>query len=182
MRRAGFAAVLLLVALAAAASTAGAGERAKMRLTSPAFQKGDEIPDGFTCDRAGASPPLRIRGVPAKTRELALTGVDPDAPLPGGFVHWVVFGIDPSTDSFPEQGVPEGVVEGRNGANSNRYLGPCPPPGDDPHRYRFTLYALSEPLDLTPDAGLTELRAAIDGKVLARARLVGTYQRATDTA
>jgi hypothetical protein len=151
-------------------------EIAGFELTSPAFAADAEIPDGFTCDGANASPPLQWTGVPDGTAELALTMIDPDAGN-GHFVHWVAWGIDPATGELPEQSIPPEVVQGTNNTGQAVYLGPCPPPGD-PHHYEFMLYALSEPLALAAGASEAELVAALEGNVLARAELVGLYQRA----
>ncbi|MEX0664291.1 MAG: YbhB/YbcL family Raf kinase inhibitor-like protein [Acidimicrobiia bacterium] len=151
--------------------------KTKLKLTSPAFENRGTIPDGFTCDGANASPPLEWKGVPKGTVELAITLEDPDAPS-GTFVHWVAWGIDPEAGALPEETLPPDVVEG-----SPSYFGPCPPPGVDPHRYRFTLYALDEPVDL--EAGVAtadDLRAAVKGTVKGKAKLVGLYGREVGTA
>ena len=158
----------LLVCSSTAAAAAAPGKASKLRLASPAFVSGGTIPL--------ASPPLRWRGVPKGTDELALTMEDLDTRI-GTFVHWVAWAIDPEAGSLPEQTVPAGVQEGKNGTGNPGYLGPCPPPGDVPHRYRFTLYALDEDFSLAPGADIDELRAAIKGTVLAKTRLVGRYAR-----
>jgi hypothetical protein len=157
-------------------SAATAGARAKFRVSSPAFAAGREIPEGFTCTGANANPPLRWRNLPDGAVELALVMDDPDAPS-GTFVHWVAWGIDPEAGALPEQAIPAGVVQGSNGTGSATYLGPCPPPGDGPHRYRFTVFAVDEPVELASGAPAAELRDAIAGTVVAKARLVGRYER-----
>jgi hypothetical protein len=102
---------------------------------------------------------------------------DPDAVV-GTFVHWVAWGIDPAARRLPEEAVPAGVVEGANGAGRPGYLGPCPPPGDGPHRYRITMYALdASPGIAAGSATADDLRAAIKGHVLAKDRTVGTVER-----
>lgn len=177
MRRVGSTLLIALVLAAPMTTTAPAGAKpAKFRLTSPAFAPGGPIPDGFTCDGANANPPLRWSAAPKQAVELALIVDDPDAGV-GTFVHWVAFGIDPALRSLPEETVPASVSEGSNGTGEAGYLGPCPPAGDGAHRYRFTLYALDEPmvLDLLPTA--EQLRDAIRGSVIGTARLVGRYER-----
>jgi hypothetical protein len=77
-----------------------------------------------------------------------------------------------------EEGVvPKGVHQGKNGFGRIGYGGPCPPRGDRPHRYVFTLYALSSPLSLPDGASFDELEAAIDGNVIEQAQLIGRYAR-----
>ena len=148
----------------------------RMRLTSPAFTPGAMIPIGFTCDDQDVPPPLRWSGLSASTVELALAVEDLDGPG-RTFVHWVMWGIDPASGGLPEGVVPAGVHEGRNSAGRDGYLGPCPPAGSDPHRYRFTLYALRRHLLLSPGATRDQLRSVIRGLVLGRAELVGRYAR-----
>lgn len=148
----------------------------RMRLTSPAFAPGAMIPIGFTCDDQDVPPPLRWSGLPAPTVELALTVEDLDTPG-RTFVHWVAWGIDPASGGLPEGVVPAGVHEGRNSAGRDGYLGPCPPAGSDPHRYRFTLYAVRHHLVLSPGDTVDQLRSAVRGLVLGRAELVGRYAR-----
>jgi Raf kinase inhibitor-like YbhB/YbcL family protein len=102
---------------------------------------------------------------------------DPDASN-GTFVHWVAWNIDAKPGRLPEQTIPATIVQGSNGAGSQKYIGPCPPPGDGRHHYSFTLYALSRAPSVQAGATAAELRAAIKRSTLARAQLVGTYQRA----
>jgi len=172
-------AVVLLVtaAVGASATTVPASAKPRFRVTSPAFAERSSVPDGFTCTGANASLPLRWTKPPKGTEELALVMDDPDAGV-GTFVHWVAWGIDPSTRRLQEEVVPAGVVEGANGTERPGYFGPCPPPGDGPHRYRITLYALDAAPEVTAGtATAADLRAAIKEHVLARDRTVGTYER-----
>ena len=146
-----------------------------MDLTSPNFEEGDAIPREHTCDGDDSPPELQWSGVPSGVIELALTCEDPDAPG-GTFVHWVAWGIDPSSGRLTSGDSP-GIRHGRNGFGNTSYGGPCPPPGHGPHHYEFTLYALDQSLDLGPGATIEELRSAIDGRVRATATLMGTYER-----
>lgn len=148
----------------------------EMELSSSAFRQNETIPVRYTCDGDNVSPPLTITGVPDGTVGLALVMDDPDAPVAGGFVHWTVWNIDPATAEVPEDAVPQGGIEGQTSAGGGGYRGPCPPSGT--HRYFFKLYALDTELDLDPEAaGREELEAAMEGHILARAELVGTYGR-----
>jgi Raf kinase inhibitor-like YbhB/YbcL family protein len=152
------------------------GDGAAIELSSPAFEDGGNIPRVLTCDGSNASPSLRWSGVADDAVELALLMEDPDAPA-GVFVHWVVWAIDPALGELPEETVPADVMEGANGAGQTGYLGPCPPGGDEPHRYVFTVYALSEPLQLPEGASAEELRAAVEGKTRGVGMLTGLYAR-----
>jgi hypothetical protein len=164
------------LAVTAADPAVAAKKAPKLTLTSPAFPDGAEIPDGFTCTGASASPTLQWKNVPRKTVQLALIVQDPDAPG-RTFVHWVIWGLDPKAGQIIEDTVPGGAVQGVNSLGKTGYLGPCPPPGSDPHHYQFTLYALSQGPQVEAGATAAALRAAIKGHVLAKARLVGTFAR-----
>ena len=143
-----------------------------MAISSPAFGSGRTIPREYTCSGRGLSPPLEWSGAPNGTRELALLMRDVDAPG-GNFVHWVVAGIPPETDSVTVGHAPGGSVQGVNSAGSVGYTPPCPPRGDRPHRYLITILAL---------ARRTALKTGFDpsrlpGTGLASGTLVGTYAR-----
>ena len=146
---------------------------AALTLTSSAFADGGRIPQRHTCDGEDVSPPLRWSDPPAETRSLAIVVDDPDAP---GDVwsHWVVWGIDPSVRELAEGHA--GGIEGRNDFGAGGYGGPCPPRGDEPHRYSFRLYALREEPRLAAGASREELLAAIE-EPLAVAELIGRYGR-----
>ena len=146
-----------------------------MDLTSPNFEEGDPIPREHTCDGDDAPPELYWSGVPSGVVELALTCEDPDAPG-GTFVHWVTWGIDPSSGRLTPETTAE-LRHGRTGFGRLGYGGPCPPPGHGPHHFQFTLYALSRPVELEPGATIDDLRSAIDGNIRATATLTGIYER-----
>ena len=145
-----------------------------MRLTSSAFADGATIPTRFTCSGANVSPPLEIAGLPEDKAELALIVDDPDA---DGYVHWSVVGISEEAASFGAGKVPAGAVQTENSDGKPEWTGPCPPEGDDPHRYAFTIYALDDTLDLGADASPDDVREAIDGHALARGTLTGRFGR-----
>ncbi|HEX4609621.1 MAG TPA: YbhB/YbcL family Raf kinase inhibitor-like protein [Urbifossiella sp.] len=154
-----------------------------LTITSTAFPAGGEIPAGHTCEGADRSPPLAWSGVPDGTAALALVVDDPDAPDPAApkrvWVHWVLYNLPPTAADLPAgaaaAGLPAGTRDGKNDWSRTGYGGPCPPVGR--HRYFFKLYALDAAL---PDLGTptkAELEAAMAGHVLARAELIGTYQK-----
>jgi Raf kinase inhibitor-like YbhB/YbcL family protein len=147
-----------------------------IELSSPAFASGGSLPQRFTCDGARVPPPLRIAAVPARARELALVVDDPDAPG-GDFPHWELYALPPSTRSIEPGRLPSGAREGRNGFGKRGYGPPCPPAGDEPHRYVFVLYALSAPARLPSGASADEVLAVATRTAIARGMLTGRYGR-----
>lgn len=145
-------------------------------LTSAEFGEGERIPVRFTCDGDDISPPLAWSGVPEGTVSLALSMEDQDAPS-GTFRHWAVAEIDPSTSSLDPAMLPIGAVQGVNDFGTVGYGGPCPPRGDDPHRYVFTVHALDREMNLESGFSADELRQALDGAEIARGRLIGVFSR-----
>jgi Raf kinase inhibitor-like YbhB/YbcL family protein len=147
-------------------------------VTSPAFADGATIPLKYTCTSANpVSPPLAWSAVPGGTAELTLLVEDPDAPVAGGFVHWVVYGIPPDTRSLAEGSLPTAAKQGANGRSQNQWTGPCPPAGSPPHHYRFTLTAVSRSLGLSPGATAAQVKAAMAGLIAGQGLLVGLYGR-----
>src|SRR5690349_13839610 len=102
----------------------GDDSEAAMDLTSPNFEEGDPIPRVHTCDGEDMPPELNWSGVPSGVVELALTCEDPDAPG-GTFVHWVAWGIEPSSGRLRADG-DAGIQQGGNGFGNNGFGGPCP--------------------------------------------------------
>jgi Raf kinase inhibitor-like YbhB/YbcL family protein len=161
---------------AATASPSATG--VSLTVTSAAFADGATIPVKYTCTAPNpVSPPLAWSGVPSGTAELTLLVEDPDA-SPGGFVHWVVYGIPPGTQGLAEGSLPSGARQGANGRNQDQWAGPCPPVGNPPHHYRFTLTAVSKPLGLAPGATAAQVKAAMAGSIIGQGLLVGRYGRA----
>ena len=154
-----------------------------MQIKSSAFSNNGSIPARYTCEGPDVSPALAWSGVPAGAKSLALIVDDPDAPDPKApkmtWVHWVLYNLPPTATGLAEavspRDLPSGTLEGVNDWKRTGYGGPCPPIGR--HRYFHKLYALSVTL---PDLGKptkAQLEKSLVGKVLARAELVGTYQR-----
>jgi Raf kinase inhibitor-like YbhB/YbcL family protein len=147
----------------------------RMTVTSTAFTDGEPIPRRFTCDGDAGVPPLAWEGVPKTAAALALIVDDPDAPR-GTFVHWVVLDLPAATRSVDGAGaLPTSAVQGKNSAGRASYFPPCPPSGT--HRYRFTVYALSERTGLRDGTELEKALRAVASSATAQGRLVGTYER-----
>lgn len=157
-------------------------------LISPDFVNGGTIPMAQAFDRSGCrgkslSPALRWSGAPSDTRSYAITIYDPDAR--GGWWHWLVFDIPANVSNLPagagaehSRSLPRGAVQGRNSFGLEYYGGPCPPPGDAPHHYQITVYALGI-AKLPESSSVTgaALARALAPHTLAKARLVGLYGR-----
>jgi Raf kinase inhibitor-like YbhB/YbcL family protein len=144
-----------------------------MQITSSAFDMDDPIPQEYTCDGDNINPPLSISEIPNGTKSFCLIMDDPDAPA-GPFVHWLVWNIDPEITEIDEDDVPDGASQGVNDAGKLGYMGPCPPSGV--HHYQFTVYALDSMIDVRPRATALELVEAMEGHVLDKTVLVGTYE------
>ncbi len=155
--------------------------------------------NGFGCTGGNVSPSLQWSGVPAGTKSLALQMYDPDAPTGSGFWHWAVYNIPATTTSLAQGagnsaatlppgafgGTTEFLDTGATGGNGN-YGGPCPPVGDKPHRYIFTLFALSvdklEVAGRVPKTGTAALYGFVLNKgvgpaLLAKTTFTATYGR-----
>lgn len=158
-------------------------EAMQLSLTSAEFTDRGIIPRRYTCEGEDISPPLIWSGTPERTKSFALIVDDPDAPDPAAprmiWVHWVMYNLPPTIRELPEgvssEALPPGTREGQNDWKNLGYGGPCPPIGR--HRYFHKLYALDVVL---PELGLAtkeELEEAMQGHILAKAVLVGTYEK-----
>ena len=164
MRRvvAGMQAVVAMILCVSAPLTLprlGEAAMAKLSVRSSTFAGGATLPmstvfNSFGCTGANRSPHLAWSGQPAGTASFAVILHDPDAPTGTGWYHWVVFNIPPTVHELKEgagaQGSPDlpaGAVLGLTDFGFSQYGGPCPPPGDRPHHYHFTVYALSSKID-----------------------------------
>lgn len=158
-------------------------------LTSPdikseqALTKQQEF-NGFGCNGANQSPALQWSGLPEGTKSLALTVYDPDAPTGSGWWHWVVFNLPADTKSLPAnidssgKGLPSTAIQSRTDFGATGFGGACPPTGDKPHRYQFTLHALkTDKLDLNADAMPAMVGYMLHMNRLGTAQLTATYQR-----
>jgi Raf kinase inhibitor-like YbhB/YbcL family protein len=154
-----------------------------LAITSTAFAPNAAIPSLYTCEGKDISPPLAWSNVPAGTKSLALIVDDPDAPDPAApkmtWVHWVLYNIPPTASGLPEAvkstELPAGTHEGVNDWRRTGYGGPCPPIGR--HRYFHKLFALDTALPELKRADKSALEKAMQGRVLAQAVLIGTYQK-----
>ena len=145
----------------------------KLAISSPDIANLERIRDEFTADGGHTIPRIAFEGAPEGTVELAVICHDPDAPLPNGFTHWVVYGIAPDAAVLDLEA--PGVRVSPNGAGAPIWYGPEPPHGHGVHHYYFWVYALSRPVEGAPSR--EEFLAQYGDAVLEQARIVGTYSR-----
>ena len=155
-----------------------------MALSSTSIRDGESVSlqHVFTgCGGKNVSPQLSWTGAPAGTKSFAVTCFDPDAPTGAGYWHWLVCDIPASITSLDagagESTSPGSGKSGFSDFGLNKYGGPCPPKGDDAHRYIFTVYALDVPklegaTDKTTGSTMTFL---MRGHVLAIGRLTAKF-------
>lgn len=146
-----------------------------MQITSPTFRNNEKIPSKYTCDAENISPELVFSDIPENARSLTLISHDPDAPVQGGWTHWVVINMDPTTTGIAENSKPVSGLETATSFGRPGYGGPCPPSGS--HRYYFYLYALDTTLGLNASAAKEDVEAAMEGHVIGKAELMGLYER-----
>jgi Raf kinase inhibitor-like YbhB/YbcL family protein len=181
---------LLLVLTVTPLSTATAQQPATFTLTSPDVHQGQTIPganvfNGMGCVGQNVSPALGWSGAPAGTKSFALTIYDPDAPTGSGWWHWVVYNIPAAVTSLaagvgdPSKNLlPAGATQGNTDFGTAGYGGPCPPPGDKPHHYHITVYALNvEKIDVPANATAAYVGFNLHAHLLAKAELTALYSR-----
>jgi Raf kinase inhibitor-like YbhB/YbcL family protein len=145
-----------------------------LKISSPAFENGGEIPKKYTCDGENVNPPLRIENVRSNSKSLALVFDDIDAPR-GSYVHWILWNIAPHVKEIKENSVPERAVQGINDFKKRNYGGPCPP--GRAHKYVFNIFALDTLLNLNPNSTKKDLEKAMEGHITSRAQLTGLFKR-----
>ena len=125
-------------------------------VSSKSFKDGDYLPKdfilsadfGFGCAGGNQSPHLAWSGAPSGTKSFAVTCYDPDAPTGSGFWHWLVVNIPANVTELAAGAgsaggkLPAGALTTRTDFGAPGYGGPCPPEGDHPHRYLFTVVAV----------------------------------------
>jgi len=155
-------------------TTTAAPAPTELTIRSPLYKEGTFIPAIITCEGDDVSPQLDIEGLPADTVSMVVIMDDPDAPV-GVWDHWVVFDIVP-VESIP-QGAEDLGTLGSNSWGNAAYGGPCPPPGDGPHRYITAVYALDVELGLDTGATKDEVLEAMADNILLEGSLLGYFER-----
>jgi Raf kinase inhibitor-like YbhB/YbcL family protein len=165
-------------------------QAAGFTLSSPDIAAGGTIPksfeyNGFGCSGENKSPALHWSGAPKDTKSFAVTVHDPDAPTGSGWWHWMVIDIPagvselaPNAGAADNANLPKGAVQSRNDYGTQDWGGVCPPPGDKPHRYIFTVYALGVArLDVPADASAALIGFMINANLLGKASFTAHYGR-----
>ena len=161
-------------------------------LTSNSFKDGDYIGKdfilsedfGFGCAGGNQSPHLKWPGAPSGTKSFAVTCLDPDAPTGSGFWHWVMVNIPPDVTELAQGAgskggkLPPGALMTRTDLGATGYIGPCPPEGDHPHRYLFTVFAVGkDKLDVIADTSPAVVGFNLHFNTLAKTELMGLFKR-----
>jgi Raf kinase inhibitor-like YbhB/YbcL family protein len=167
-----------------------AGLAADFWVSSPTIKEqgvigNEHVYNGFGCSGHNVSPELRWEQAPKDTKSFAMTVYDPDAPTGSGWWHWVIFNIPSSITSLSAgagrsdgSGAPQGTVQSITDFGQQGYGGPCPPQGDKPHRYIFTVYALKvDQLPLKKEASGAMVGYYLNQNALGKASLTATYGR-----
>ena len=164
-----------------------------MKVTSTSFKDGEYLGAdhilsadyGFGCAGGNRSPQLRWEDAPEGTKSFAVLCFDPDAPTGSGFWHWVVVNIPPTVTELPLDAgnpaanrLPAGALQVRTDFGKPGYGGPCPPAGDHPHRYLFTVHAVSmDRLPVSADTSAAVVGFYLNFNTLAKATLMGLFKR-----
>lgn len=165
-----------------------AGKVGAFELSSPEVAEGQvmksaQVYKGFGCNGGNVSPALAWKNPPAGTRSFAVTVYDPDAPTGSGWWHWVVYDVPAATASLPagaavKADLPVGAKQGRNDFGERNFGGACPPVGDKPHRYVFTVHALKvEKLGVAEDASPAMIGFMLNSNSLGKAQLTAVWSR-----
>lgn len=154
-------------------------QKSEITLVSAAFKEGQPIPRQYACDGVNVSPPLEWGSAPKNAKTIAIIADDPDAPA-GTWVHWVLYNL-PAENIGLVENVPAtetlnaGGFQGKNDFGKIGYGGPCPPSGT--HHYFFKVFAVDDELPLKAGATRAELEKALEGHVISKGQLMGTYKR-----
>ena len=140
---------------------------------------------GFGCAGGNVSPSLSWKNPPPGTKSFAITAYDPDAPTGSGWWHWVMFNIPATVTAIPagagnaETGkAPRGAVQSKTDFGKAGYGGPCPPKGDKPHRYIFSIYALKVArIDADANASGALVGFMLNANKIGEANFTATYGR-----
>ena len=148
-------------------------ERGGFKLTSPAFDAGEELDPCFTAKEEDAvAPPLEWSAPPAGSQELVVIVEDATYISAAPRAQWLVWGLAGQRGKLLEGEVPP--RSGKNAVGNSEWLLPDPPEGETRH-YVFQIFATELPLTLMPGATREELIASIKGFVTSCAVLYAPF-------
>jgi len=177
--------LFLLICLTSTVVQAGAFTLSSPTIAPDSFLGEEQVYNGFGCSGKNQSPALEWAASPEGTKSFAITVYDPDAPTGSGWWHWVVYNIPANVTEIKAGAgdpagklLPPGAVQGRTDYGTHAFGGACPPQGDTPHRYIFTIYALKiEKIDVPSDASPALIGFMINSNALAKASFTAKYGR-----
>lgn len=157
-------------------------------LSSPDVAEGKmlnaaQVGNNFGCTGGNLSPALNWKSAPVGTRSFAVTVYDPDAPTGSGWWHWLAYDIPATATGLPaatlvKAALPAGTKQGRNDGGARAFGGACPPPGDKPHHYVFTVHALKvDKLEVPDEASAALIGFMLHATGLGTAKITATYAR-----
>lgn len=167
-----------------------AADHSAFQLNSTQLQAEQNIPsvfefNGFGCHGENQSPPLSWKNAPQGTKSFALSVYDPDAPTGSGFWHWYVVNIPAQVSELAANAgsadsltLPQGAFQLKTDYGYHGWGGVCPPKGDKPHRYVFTIHALNvEKLDVDNTTTTALGGFLVNAHTLDKASFTAYYQR-----
>jgi len=179
--------ISLVIVFCLASTVVHAGD---FKLTSPTIKSDavlteEQVFNGFGCSGKNQSPALKWTAGPKETKSYAITVYDPDAPTGSGRWHWVVYNIPANVTELAIGAgdptgklLPPGAIQGRTDFGTHAFGGACPPKGDKPHRYIFTVYSLKvEKIDVPTDSSAALIGFMINANSLGKARFTAKYGR-----
>ena len=154
---------------------------AAINVSSLAFKDHGPIPEQYTADGEGTSPPIQWMNIPVNTAALVLIVEDADSPTPHPFIHAIAVDLITTDGSLQEGALVDkentSVKLGRNSFLKKGWLPPDPPPGHGVHRYAFQVFALNIKIDFSDTPGREEVFDVIESHAIASGCLIGTYER-----
>lgn len=104
------------------------------------FSKKNEY-NAFDGSGSNIIPKMSWSNFPKETKSFAISIYDIDAPTGSGFWHCILFNIPKNITELSSENISKFSTV-KNDFGDLGYSGPCPPIGDNPHRYQITIYAL----------------------------------------
>lgn len=148
-------------------------------MASPALH-GDKLNHQYACEAEDRSPPLQFAGIPAKSKSMAVLMTDQGSSR-GDATLWIVYNLAPKTTLLAEnqphaRALKGGGTQLKNVDGKFGYKGPCPVTGAT-KRFVIEAFALDTLLELPDNATRRDFLLAVEGHILARAKIGGRYRK-----